>query len=157
MRAENLVTIDVEKEGMHGIHWDTSNVINMSRTFEECRKLINIEGLQTFNTSNLTDCSNMFYMCTELMSVTPIKDWDMSKVKNMSRMFASCSHINNISEIKDWDVSSVEGAGFENLCHHTGSLIGQNYEETITTWTFTKRPGKWISTDINKNTYVPNK
>ena len=87
-------------------YFDTSNVINMSMMFYDCRSLTVLD-LSSFDTSNVTSMSMMFsgsmFSSNTYMSLTKVvfgKNFDTSNVTNMSMMFSYCRYLNNL------DVSS---------------------------------------------------
>ena len=77
---------------------NTSNVTNMTSTFNGYHNLIEISPL---NTSNVTNMTSMFASCTSLTSIPLL---DTSSVTNMSYMFQNCS---NLITIPLLDTSSV--------------------------------------------------
>ena len=75
-----------------------SNVTNMSRMFEGCSSLTNID-LSKFNTANVTDMSYMFSGCSCLPSLD-VSKFNTDNVTDMSYMFDGCSALTNLDVSK---------------------------------------------------------
>ena len=93
-------------------YFDTSNVINMSMMFYDCRSLTVLD-LSSFDTSNVTNMSMMFsgsmFSSNTYMSLTKIvfgEKFDTSNVTNMSMMFSYCRYLNNL-DISFFNTSRV--------------------------------------------------
>ena len=84
---------------------DTSQVEDMSYTFDSCRKLKTIKGLEKFDTSKVTNMGSMFRDCESLTSLG-IEKWDTSKVTDMEFMFNGCKLLASL-DIGKWDASQV--------------------------------------------------
>ena len=80
--------------------WDTSNVTDMSRLFEN-ESTFNSD-ISNWNTSNVTRMDNMFYNATIFNQ--PIGNWNTSNVTRMDSMFRK-SLFNQ--PIGNWDTSNV--------------------------------------------------
>ena len=81
---------------------DTSNVINMSSMFYQCRNLTTVPQLDT---SNVTNMGHTFYSCSNLKTIPQL---DTSNVTNMSDMFSHCSKLTTVQ----LDTSSVTAMGY---------------------------------------------
>ena len=85
--------------------WDTSNVTDMSRMFENSRVSSNAD-LSGWDTSNVTNMSNMFRSASVYRFT--VTNWDTSHVTNMSGMFSGYSLSSYRSlDVSKWDTSSV--------------------------------------------------
>ena len=79
--------------------WDTSNVTNMSKMFEEF-SFYDMD-ISNWDVSSVTNMNRMFYNTTVELDLS---GWNLVNVTNMSQMFSN-SIIN--SDISNWDVSNV--------------------------------------------------
>ena len=80
------------------MHWNTSNVTNMSQMFDGCHSF---NQPVTFNTSNVTNMGRMFNSCHSFNQ--PVT-FNTSNVTNMSQMFANCNAFN---QSVNFDTSNV--------------------------------------------------
>ena len=83
-------------------YWNTSNVINMSYMFYNCKSLIEL-NISQFNTSKVIDMSYMFYNCSSLNHLI-ISNFNTSNAINMSNMFDGCKNL-NCSEIPNFNLN----------------------------------------------------
>ena len=84
----------------HISNWDTSQVTDMSRLFNNATDFN--QPLNDWDVSNVTDMSQMFYEATAFNQ--PLNDWDVSGVTNMINMFTRALAFNQ--PLNDWDVSN---------------------------------------------------
>ena len=91
---ENLTKI----KGIENLN--TSKVTDMSRMFDWCFKLTNLD-VSNFNTSNVTDMSRMFAYCYSLTNLD-VGNFDTSNVTDMSGMFKGAESFNQ--PIDKWNV-----------------------------------------------------
>ena len=104
------------------LNWiDTSNVTNMSRTFEGSQFNGDISG---WDVSNVTDMNSMFF---QSQFNGDISGWDVSNVKKMSWMFGSSTFNGDISR---WNVSNVTDMSF--------MFIFSNFNRDISSWNISK-------------------
>lgn len=96
---------------------DTSEVLDMSHFFSECRALetVNLTGIDTSDVENMT-C--MFYYCNELTSLD-LSGFDTSRVKNMNKMFAYCTRLEEL-DVSGFDTGKVSDMSF--MFYHCKSL-----------------------------------
>ncbi len=83
---------------------NTSQMINMSGMFEECRALQSID-LSNFNTARVTDMSRMFDGCRALQSID-LSNFNTARVTDMSRMFYGCSALQSI-DLSNFNTAQV--------------------------------------------------
>ena len=83
---------------------DTSQVTDMSRMFDNCYVLTNMD-VSHFDTSQVTDMYAMFGGCESLTDLD-VSHFNTSKVTDMSRMFADCRSLRNL-DVNDFDTSQV--------------------------------------------------
>ena len=86
--------------------FDTSKVVNASYLFENCKELVSVTGLNTWNTDNFETIHSMFFHCEKLESID-LTGWNISKVTSLFNMFAYCTSITSIKGIENWDVSNI--------------------------------------------------
>ena len=92
----------VSIEGLE--YLDTSQATNMSRMFDNCRKLISLD-LSSFDTSKVINMNNMFNSCSNLTSLN-LSNFDTSQVTDMSMMFNSCSNLTSLN-LSNFDTPKV--------------------------------------------------
>ena len=87
--------------------WDSSNVIEISRIFDDC---ISLESLPNIfkSINKVDDISYIFSGCSSLTSLPDISKWDTSKVKTMRSIFKGCSSLTSLPDISNWNTSNVE-------------------------------------------------
>ncbi len=120
----NLKTIDF------GSSFNTYNVVNMAKMFNNCTSLTNLDlsgfntinvsnifamfqncssltslDLSNFNTSNVTDMRGMFNKCSSLTSLD-LSNFNTSNVTNMYAMFNSCSSLTSLN-LSNFNTSNV--------------------------------------------------
>ena len=81
---------------------DTTNVINTSYMFNQCKKLRYLD-ISMLNLSGVTDMTSMFDGC-EILKNIDVTMLDLSSVTNMSKMFNKCKLLESI------DLTSVKFA-----------------------------------------------
>lgn len=90
---------------------DTSQATDLSRMFDDCRKLVTIPKL---NTANVTSMERMFEDCS---SLTDVPDLNTANVTEAERMFLGCAslrdgHVRCIGKNKSVDTfRMIEGSG----------------------------------------------
>ena len=67
--------------------WDTSNVIDMSKTFYNCSSLLLLPDISKWDTSNVIDMNKMFYNCISLSLYPDLSNWNTNNVSNRNKMF----------------------------------------------------------------------
>jgi surface protein len=87
--------------------WDVSNVTKMFGTFSDCTSLASLDGLAGWDTSNVTDMSYMFDGCGSLENIDPLANWDTSQVEDMRRMFRDCKSLASLDGLSHWNTSNV--------------------------------------------------
>ena len=86
---------------------NTSEVIDISGMFYECRKLSSISDISKWKTSKIRDMNSMFKGCSLLLNLSDISKWDTSQVTDMSYMFAGCSSLLTLPDISKWNIINV--------------------------------------------------
>lgn len=118
-------------------NFDTSNVINMSYMFTNCRDLSTLD-LTTFDTSNVTNMANMFVSgdITKPMKIESIsfgENFKTNNVVNMAAMFGNCNYLKNL------DVSNFDTGNVVNMhdmfasCHSLTTLDLSNWNTSKVT------------------------
>ena len=87
--------------------WDMSHVTNISKMFNHCTGLTNIEGIRNWDVSKVTNMSYLFYYATSLTSIEPIEGWTTTSLEDMSSAFTSVTKMPSI-DLTHWDVSKVK-------------------------------------------------
>lgn len=96
--SDKLIELDVS-------NFDTSNVINMYKTFATNPSLDNLD-LSSWNTSNVTTMQGLFRQSYSLNHLD-VSNFDTSNVTDMSYMFYACKGLEQL-DLSSWDVSNVE-------------------------------------------------
>ena len=81
--------------------WDVSNVIDMSSTFQHCRKFNS--DISSWNVSKVKIMSFMFADCEKFNS--DISQWDVSSCEKFFYTFRGCDSFNQ--DISGWNISSA--------------------------------------------------
>ena len=116
---------------------DTSQVTNMSRMFELCNNLTNLD-VSHFNTSQVTNMSDMFSNCSSLINLD-LSNFDTSQVTNMSNMFWSCDSLTNL-DVSHFNTSQVTNMALMfGYCENLSSLDVSHFDTSQVTnmsWMF---------------------
>lgn len=98
---------DSPRKDFSGIEeWDTSNVENMSRMFENCKTFNH--PISSWDTSSVEDMSYMFLNCEKFNQ--SLDSWDVSSVTTMSHMFENCESFN--SSLNEWKPKNCKDMSF---------------------------------------------
>lgn len=155
-------------------YFDTSNITDMNRVFQDCVSLADLTPITNWDTSKVTDMAFMFGANPpnemSITDLTPLANWDTSKVTSFNQTFKYCTQLTNLSGIANWDVSSAttfnqmfnrsgltdalaivgwtpkRSADFSSMLANTSSLPNNKKPS------FTSLPGTWNS----NGTYIPN-
>ena len=95
-----LTTIDLSG-------WDTSNVTDMGKMFNDCSSLTNLD-VSGFDTNKVTNMGNMFNGCSSLTSLD-VSSFNTSKVNSYSSfqyMFSGCSSLKAL-DLSNFDFSNT--------------------------------------------------
>ena len=109
--------------------WDTSNVTNFSRMFQNCATFAG-NGFENWDTSSVTRMVQMFQNCTTFTG-NGLDNWDTSSVNDMNQMFSGASNFNQ--DISGWDTSSAT------------SMV-QMFKNAST---FNQNINNWITSSVN--------
>jgi surface protein len=82
-------------------HWDTSNVKNMNKMFNNA--LLFNHNISLWNTGNVTNMQHMFAGANAFNQ--PIGNWDTGNVTNMMSMFYSAAAFNQ--DLSGWCVANI--------------------------------------------------
>lgn len=83
-------------ESINFNEFDTSELTNMERLFENCQSLLYITGLEDKTFNKITNISSMFKNCFKLNDIPNIFN-TMTEVNNLSSLFHTCKSIREIS------------------------------------------------------------
>ena len=92
-----------------GDGFNTSNVMDMSRMFCSCVRLISLD-VTNFNTANVTDMSYMFYHCSNLTGLD-ISNFNTANVYYMNNMFEGCSGLTSLN-VSNFNTSNVTNMSY---------------------------------------------
>ena len=81
---------------------DTSNVTSMSKMFNRCEDLTNLD-LSNLDTRNVICMTKMFYNCQGLTNLN-ITGFDTNNVIDMTSMFSGCSNLETIYVGQNWHI-----------------------------------------------------
>ncbi len=110
---------------------NTENVTDMSRMFEDCQSLTNID-LSSLKTDNVTDMSLMFYGCRSLTSLD-LSNFNTKNVTDMGGMFNSCDRLVsiNFSNFNTKNVTNMSGMFM--YCNGFSSIDLSNFNTSMVT------------------------
>ena len=104
-------------------NWDVSHVVGttttygsstiyfgggFSSTFESCRNITTLAGLENWDVSNCIDFERMFNGCTSLEDISALQGWNINSARTLREMFRDCSKIESIESLQYWVPSHVE-------------------------------------------------
>ena len=85
-------------------HFDTGNVTGMYYMFHDCSSLTSLD-VSHFDTSNVSNMNCMFWGCSSLTSLD-VSHFDTQNVKSMNQMFYGCSNLTNL-DVSHFNTSNV--------------------------------------------------
>ncbi|MBX2929637.1 MAG: BspA family leucine-rich repeat surface protein [Saprospiraceae bacterium] len=139
--------------------WDTGNVTNMSRIFNDATAFN--QPIGDWNTGSVTNMSRMFESATAFDQ--PIGDWNTGNVTNMSDMFRNATSFNQ--PIGDWNTGNVTNMGFMfNDATSFNQPIGDWNTGNVTNMgfmfndatSFNQPIGDWDTENVTNMTYMFN-
>ncbi len=86
---------------------DTSEVIIMNQSFQDCINLIDISALSSWSTKNTTQMYRLFYNCKSLNEINSLSNWNIFYVNDIAQMFWGCENLSDISALAHWNVLNV--------------------------------------------------
>lgn len=86
--------------------WNTPKLESLTSTFEDCRKLNNIKGLEKWNTKNVKSISSLFSL-TSIKDASALSNWDTGEVEDMSNAF-SFTELADVKSLKAWNTKNVK-------------------------------------------------
>ena len=105
----NIISIDLS-------YFDISDVTNISKMFNGCKRLKEIKGLHKFKTNKVEDMSGLFQLCSELKFLD-LSNFDISDVINMKHMFSECKKLKEIKGLDKFNTLKVKDmSGIFQLC-----------------------------------------
>ena len=95
---------------------DCSLIFSTAHWFDNCKKLIAIDGIEYLNTSNVTDMLAMFADCNSLTSLD-VSHFNTGKVTKMTGMFRNCYYLTSL-DVSHFDTRNVTDMSymFLNCC-----------------------------------------
>ena len=86
--------------------WDTSNITNMSKMFENCESLTFL-NLSKWNLVNVTNIKYMFSHCKSLKELGDLSGWNTNNITNMSNLFEGCESLSHLPDLSKWNMKNV--------------------------------------------------
>ena len=83
----------------------SSKIRELNNLFNGCKKLMEVDGINTWDTSGVTTMSFAFSDCESLKSLD-LSNWDVSNVTNMWKTFYNCSSLTSL-DLSGWNTSNV--------------------------------------------------
>ncbi len=87
--------------------WDTGAVKTLWGTFYGCSALTNVDGLSGWDTGAVTTLWGTFYGCSALTNVDGLSGWDTGAVTTLQSTFSGCSALTNVDGLSGWDTGAV--------------------------------------------------
>jgi len=97
--------------------WDTSKVIDMNKIFYNCKSLSSIPDISKWDTSNVIYMDKMFYNCLSLSLLPDISNWNINNIKYINKMFYNCSSLSLLPDINKWNINNNNLNYMINDCH----------------------------------------
>ena len=94
-------------ESLNIVDFNTSNVIDMSYAFSDCKSLKSLSSISNWNTSKVENMEGMFENCINLETINDISNWNTLNVKNMNYMFCNCQKLTDITPLSNFNFSNV--------------------------------------------------
>ncbi|WP_143141751.1 BspA family leucine-rich repeat surface protein, partial [Enterococcus caccae] len=86
---------------------DTSNAINMERTFADCTSLVSLD-LTSWNTSKVQDIFSIFNGCVNMENLD-VSTWDTQSITAITYAFASMTKLKALN-LSNWKLSPMNSA-----------------------------------------------
>ena len=104
------------------ISWNTDNIISMKGMFAGCSSLISLPDLSLIKTNKVKNFRGIFAGCESLVSLTNISKWNTDNVTDMQYLFNNCYSLKTLPDISKWNTSNVTDMRF--MFCNCRSLIG---------------------------------
>ena len=85
--------------------WTLEGATSIISMFNDCRSLKQINGIEDFDTSRVIDMRNTFQDCSSLETI-PVENWDTGQCTQMSNMFYNCQSLREL-DLSSWNVENV--------------------------------------------------
>ena len=98
----------------------SSKIHSLNNLFSTCKKLIEVDGINTWDTSGVTSMSFAFQDCESLKSLD-LSNWDVSNVTNMWKTFANCKSL-TLLNLTGWSPKPTQIESLFTHCEKVPSL-----------------------------------
>ena len=106
-----------KRKDFEGIEdWDVSNVENMCRMFDDCKKFD--QPLNSWNVSNVNYMSCMFFSAESFNQ--PLDKWNTKKVTNIEFMFRYAEKFEHYESLENWNLDKLKDITF--ICDDENKL-----------------------------------
>lgn len=138
--------------------WDLSAAGQINSTFDGCRSLEQIIGLETWDVSEITHMLTAFRGC-HVLALRGIEHWNTSSVINLNFLFnATARDLDDTAfpDISRWDVRNV--TGWNNTFVGSNNSV-ENYDNILINWSqLPLQPGRevnfpWTRSPISQAAY----
>ena len=85
--------------------WNTTKVTNITKAFNECHSLINLD-VSNWDTSNINGYVRSLFSQCRCIENLDVSNWDTSKMTNMGYMFYNCQKLQKL-DLHNWNVDNV--------------------------------------------------
>ena len=89
------------------LSWNTDNIISMKGMFAGCSSLISLPDLSLLKTNKVKNFRGIFAGCESLVSLPNISKWNTDNVTDMQYMFNNCYSLKTLPDISKWNTSNV--------------------------------------------------
>ena len=89
------------------LSWNIDNIISMKGMFAGCSSLVSLPDLALFKTNKVKNFRGIFAGCESLVSIPNISKWNTDNVTDMQYMFNNCYSLKTLPDISKWNTSNV--------------------------------------------------
>lgn len=143
-KCESLTSLDLSNFNTSNVTQFCSNSTSQFATdsiFYNCKKLIEIKGIENFDISNITSMNSMFMTCSSLISLD-LSNWNTSNVTNMHRVFSDCKSLTSL-DVSNWDINNVIYT--EYMFDNCNNLTHIKCKQSFKDWCFAKASSNHIN------------
>ena len=92
--------------------WNTDNIISMKGMFAGCSSLVSLPDLSVIKTNKVRNFRGIFAGCESLVSLPNISKWNTDNVTDMQYMFNNCYSLKTLPDISKWNTMNVTDMRF---------------------------------------------
>ena len=89
------------------VSWNTENILSMKGMFAGCSSLVSLPDLSLLKTNKVKNFRGIFAGCESLKSLPNISKWNTDNVTDMQYMFNNCYSLKTLPDISKWNTSNV--------------------------------------------------